>query len=306
MNKEAETYFSYGKFLITAEYLVMAGADALVFPLNKGQALDIEPVEKNSLMWESYYKDKRWFYADIHPETFEISDTSDQDRAGYISRLLQRASELSHTHNLLKNKKITTRLDFHPDWGMGSSSTLIVNISRLFDINAFELFNKVSKGSGFDVAAGLSGYPFRYRLKNNKREMSPVKIPELFYKHAYFIYLGEKAHSGVAVEKFQNNRKALKMPVKYINEITAQFTEVESVHELSRITKEHEDFMSDILELESPTKRFGDYPYGMKSLGAWGGDFIMAIHPGGKDEVEKYFKHKGFPVVFSAQELKVR
>ena len=305
MNKENETYYSYGKFLLTAEYLVMAGADALVFPVNKGQALDVEPSEKNSLLWDSFYQGERWFSAGMNGETFEVQDTTNQEKASYLSRLLQSASALSRERKQLNNKKITTRLDFNPEWGMGSSSTLIVNISRLFDINAFELFNKVSKGSGFDIAAALSGYPLRYRLKKNKREMSPVKLPELFFDHAFFVYLGEKVHSEIAVEEFQQNSKDFKMPVKYINEITAQFTEIESAGELSRITKEHENFMSDVLGLESPTKRFGDYPYGMKSLGAWGGDFIMAIHPKGKAEVEKYFKHKGYPVVFSANELKV-
>lgn len=305
MNKEAETYYSYGKFLLTAEYLVMAGADALVLPVNKGQALDIEPSDNDSLVWESFYQSEKWFNAELDGDTFEIINTTDSDKANYISTLLQSASELSQGSISLKNKKITTRLDFHPEWGMGSSSTLIVNISRLFDINAFDLFSKISNGSGFDIAAGLSGYPFRYRLKKNKREISPVKLPELFFKHAFFVYLGEKTHSEVAVEEFQNSDKDLKMPIKYINEITAQFAEIESVPELSRITKEHEDFMSDVLDIPSPTRRFADYPYGMKSLGAWGGDFIMAIHPKGKAEVEKYFKQKGFPVVFSAEELKV-
>lgn len=305
MNKEIEKYYAHGKFLLTAEYLVMAGADAIVLPLNKGQHLSLLEDEHEQLRWESWYEGELWFQADFNAHNFDVLETEDQFRAAFISRILKEAKELAKKEKSFQAKKIITELEFSPDWGLGSSSTLIVNVSRLFDINAFDLHKRVSRGSGFDVAAGMSTYPFRYRLKKNKREMMPVRIPELFFNHTFFVYLGQKADSGIAVEEFSQQDKDLKIPVKYINEISGQFTEVESVRELSRITNEHEQFMSDVLGMPSPTDRFADYPYGMKSLGAWGGDFIMAIHPKGKQEVERYFKHKGCPLVFSANELKI-
>jgi hypothetical protein len=47
-------------------------------------------------------------------------------------------------------------------------------------------------------------------------------------------------------------------------------------------------------------KRFADYPFAIKSLGAWGGDFILAC---GDENTPKYFKDKGFDTVLSYAEL---
>lgn len=306
MSNAVETYYSQGKFLITGEYLVMAGAEAIVLPINKGQYLKIFEAEDENLHWQSFYKEQAWFEAIFDPESFEILKTSDQQSTAYITSLLKNAAQLSNKRKTLRNISIRTELEFDKEWGMGSSSTLLVNLSYLFDINAFDLHSKVSHGSGFDVAAALSDFPVRYRIRKNNREILPVHMPELFFDHTYFIYLGEKADSGIAVEDFHSRNKDLKMPVKYINEITAQFTELEDVQELSNITGEHEEFMGKVLCLESPTNHFPDYSYGMKSLGAWGGDFIMAVNPNGKEEVEQYFKHKGYTLIFSANELRVR
>lgn len=305
MSKEIEKYYSHGKLLLTGEYLVMAGAEALVLPLNKGQYLRAIANGDEQLKWESWYDGELWFSASFHPELFQLLESSDKTRGAWISALLKAASGLSKKRKHLKNTKIKTDLEFHPEWGMGSSSTLITNISYLFDISAFDLYAQLAKGSAFDIAAALSAFPFKYRLQRKNRQVFPVRLPDLFYRHTYFVYLGEKADSQAAVEDFSLNDRDLKMPVKYISEITRQFTELESVEEMSRITAEHEAFMIEVLGLESPLGRFADYPYGMKSLGAWGGDFIMAVHPGEKKDVEKYFKHKGCPVVFSAGELKI-
>ncbi|MFO8053812.1 MAG: GYDIA family GHMP kinase [Bacteroidales bacterium] len=305
MNCETNPFYSRGKFLLTAEYLVMAGADAIVLPLNKGQSLSCTSHNDKHLLWISRYQEDIWFRAVFDPASFKIIESSDMERAIYISEILRTAATLSKKVKTLENKKIITDLEFHPDWGMGSSSTLMVNLSQFFDIQAFEMHSKLSKGSGFDIAAAMSNFPFRYRLKKNKREIMPTPLPQLFYDHAFFVYTGQKADSNMAAEEFHQNKQDWKMPVKYINEISAQLTEVKSVTELSRIIGEHEAFLSDILGLPSPVKRFADYPYGMKSLGAWGGDFIMAIHPRGKTEVEHYFKQKGCDMVFSAHELKI-
>ncbi|MFW6224571.1 MAG: GYDIA family GHMP kinase, partial [Bacteroidota bacterium] len=292
MSKETEKYYSHGKFLITGEYLVMAGADALVLPLNKGQYLTATICDSDQLKWESWYAGELWFMASYHPESFQLLEASDNTRGAWISVLLKAASELSKKRKHLKNTLIKTELEFHPEWGMGSSSTLITNISYLFDVSAFDLYARVAKGSAFDIAAALSVFPFKYRLQRKNRQVFPVRLPGLFYDHAFFIYLGEKADSQAAVEDFSLFNRDLKMPVKYISEITGQFTELDSVEEMSRITGEHEAFMIEVLGLDSPLGRFADYPYGMKSLGAWGGDFIMAVHPGSKHDVENYFKHK--------------
>lgn len=305
MNKEAEKYYSHGKFLLTAEYLVMAGAQAIVLPVNLGQYLRASFTSEDEISWKSYYRGDLWFEATFYPFTLEIQTASDYERAEYLQDLLKVASLLSSKMPEVQGLHITTALEFDPSWGMGSSSTLMVNVARLFDVSAFDIHKALSKGSGFDIAAGMTGMPFYFRLQKNQRKIVPARLPDLFYQHAFFVYSGHKADSQKAVNVFHQKQQDLKMPVKYINEITAQFAEVETFEELSRITSEHEIFMEEVLGMKSPLRRFADYPYGMKSLGAWDGDFFLALHPGDKSEVERYFYHKECPVVFQANELKI-
>ena len=47
-------------------------------------------------------------------------------------------------------------------------------------------------------------------------------------------------------------------------------------------------------------KYFADYPYTIKSLGAWGGDFILAV---GDENTPQYFHDKGYETVLSYAEL---
>ena len=48
-------------------------------------------------------------------------------------------------------------------------------------------------------------------------------------------------------------------------------------------------------------KLFSDYPYAIKSLGGWGGDYIMAF---GDEKTPAYFKQKGFHTVIPFKEMK--
>ena len=55
-------FYSHGKLLLTAEYLVLDGAKALAVPTKKGQFLKDADAEKNTLSWKSIdHKGKIWF-----------------------------------------------------------------------------------------------------------------------------------------------------------------------------------------------------------------------------------------------------
>ena len=47
-------------------------------------------------------------------------------------------------------------MNFDKNWGLGSSSTLINNISSWAKINPYDLLWSISKGSGYDIASGQS------------------------------------------------------------------------------------------------------------------------------------------------------
>ena len=61
-------------------------------------------------------------------------------------------------------------------------------------------------------------------------------------------------------------------------------------------------FVGGGLHTQKPIKQklFSDFPGGIKSLGAWGGDFILAT---GTKETMEYFKEKGYATVISFQDM---
>ena len=59
--------------------------------------------------------------------------------------------------------------------------------------------------------------------------------------------------------------------------------------------------MSDILEMETIKEiAFPDFNGVVKSLGAWGGDFVMVIS---KEDPRSYFASKGYETILSYEEM---
>ena len=64
---------------------------------------------------------------------------------------------------------------------------------------------------------------------------------------------------------------------------------------------EHEQIISNIIQLETVKERlFSDYDGSIKSLGAWGGDFILAT---GTPNTINYFKDKGYTTILKYKEM---
>ena len=65
--------------------------------------------------------------------------------------------------------------------------------------------------------------------------------------------------------------------------------------------QEHENLLSEFLGIET-TKNlfFEDCPSFVKSLGAWGGDFVLTSRFG---DYEKYFSKKGFDTIIPWNEM---
>ncbi len=153
-------YYANGKLLISGEYLVLSGAEALAVPLKMGQWLEVGMIsgeERPCLKWQAWMLDKEWFTATIQLPDMEIVQSSDPLIAG---RLVKIFSEITEMNNGLfepgKSYSFSTVSTFDHSWGMGSSSALIANLARWAMIDPFDLFHRLNKGSGYDVAAALA------------------------------------------------------------------------------------------------------------------------------------------------------
>ena len=65
----------------------------------------------------------------------------------------------------------------------------------------------------------------------------------------------------------------------------------------------HERIISRCIGQEPVQKHFPDFEGALKSLGAWGGDFILAATEWDESQVKAYFKGKGLDAVFGYKEL---
>ncbi|MCK5774746.1 MAG: hypothetical protein KAH25_01140 [Bacteroidales bacterium] len=55
--------------------------------------------------------------------------------------------------------------------------------------------------------------------------------------------------------------------------------------------------------MESKERYFSDFNGQIKSLGAWGGDFVMATSPNDPKDVFNYFRNKGHQTILAYDDM---
>lgn len=299
-------YHSHGKLLITGEYLVLKGANALASPVNFGQSLLIQEIDMwNNLKWESYEKKNKWFECEFSGVDFEIIATSNKKIAVNLQKILKQAAKLNPAFlKQSKDKSIVTYVDFDLQWGLGSSSSLISNIAYWADVDPMDLHNSVSYGSGYDVVAARSDGPFFYQKTRNGYDLEKTTFTPSFKDKIFFIYLGNKQDSTESVSRFNLNKRSFKSEQNLISELSKHIAQCNQLDDFEYYIKEHELIMSSVLRLKSlKESRFSDLSGEIKSLGAWGGDFAMLTWSNDKNELVNYLNRKNIDTVFSFEEM---
>jgi len=303
-----ERYRSYanGKLLITGEYLVLQGALALAVPTIPGQEMIIRDGQKaGTLQWKSYYNDHCWFEAEFTLPGLELLSAGNDKAAAFLLRLLHNARELNP--GLLEENEsllIENRLDFSQTWGLGSSSSLISNLAEWLNIDTYKLFRRTQQGSGYDVACAKADGALWYRLVLGSPVIQQVNFKPAFREQMAFIYTGRKQDSAASVNEYLKSRNVSEVIKAGISQISRDISSAGSLGEFSSLLDEHEDIMSSVLELPKiKSDRFADFPGSIKSLGAWGGDFMLAASEIGFDEIKSYFSKKDLNIIFTFDEL---
>ena len=304
-------FYSNGKLLITGEYVVLDGAEALALPTRFGQSLTIQKIKEPKLVWESYTKtDKLWLQVEfdlpklrIISATFDaIEDGGNDSLAESLQNILFEAKKLNPI--FLSNQQgyyIKSNLTFSRNWGLGSSSTLINNMAQWVQVDAFELQFNTFGGSGYDIACAQNEYPILYQLTQQKPSFKSVDFNPTFKNQLYFVHLNKKQNSREGIVTYKKFREHTTTVVAQISELTHQICNCTSLVDFEKLLNEHERIISTIIHQEPIQKRlFSDYFGQTKSLGAWGGDFILAT---GNDNTPDYFKNKGFQIVIPYQEM---
>ena len=306
-------YQAHGKFLLTSEYLVLKGALALALPLKLGQTLSVETRHGTSLQWDAYKPDGPWFSVTLNPKNLEIIDSDDQPKAEKLRQILQAVKQLNSKAFEGNHLIFNTHLDFDPNWGLGSSSTLIANLARWANVNPYELLKMTFGGSGYDIACATVERPIYYQVKTKVPEpvegptptVEPIIFTPHFANHLFFVYQGQKQSSSKEIKAFlaKANPVDLQKDIDAVSEISRAVPKCQSLDEFAMLMQCHERIVSRCIGQEPVQKHFPDFEGALKSLGAWGGDFILAATEWDESQVKAYFKGKGLDVVFGYKEL---
>jgi len=293
-----KTFYSNGKLLLTGEYVVLDGAMALALPTKFGQDLIVETGDRQEIQWTSYDADGSiWFddtflFSEIEKKTF----FEGQPVKNTLVAILHEAG-LMNPNFLKQNEgyRISTHLSFPKFWGLGTSSTLINNIAQWLEIDAFALLKNSFGGSGYDIACAQNDTPILYRLDSGKPYVKPIAFEPDCRRHLYFVYLNQKQSSKNAIASYQQKRTAVDNIILQTDKITTALLQTNDGFSFQSLLQEHEEILSALLELPTvKEKLFPDFQGTLKSLGAWGGDFILAYS---KEDPTIYFQEKGFHTV---------
>ncbi|QCW98716.1 GHMP kinase [Aggregatimonas sangjinii] len=295
---KSKELYSNGKLLLTAEYAILDGAYGLALPTTYGQSLTVTEQSKSRVNWRSFdHAGSVWFEADFDLNTFRSTGSSSTQKAdataGTLGKILFEAQKLNPSFlNDGKGYRVETHLDFPQDWGLGSSSTLINNIAQWAQIDAYSLLWNSFSGSGYDIACAKHDAPILYRLKNDRPEVKEVVFDPPFKNELYFIHLNQKQNSREGIARYRSRNFVKTELVKTVSDLTIALLSCTEMAEFENLMTRHELLIGKTLDLPMVKERlFPDFPGAIKSLGAWGGDFVLAA---GNSDTPNYFKKKGY------------
>lgn len=295
-------FYASGKILITAEYAVLGGAKALAIPTKLGQSLEVSKTNSGVLRWESIDESGNTWYT----KTFDINTFSPLDGDDVVSQRLQQLFIELRKENPacwkdLGGISFVTTLEFNRSWGLGSSSTLLSLLSQWSGVNPYLLQQNVFGGSGYDVACATATGALLYERTNPLQpKIKTVDFDPVFKDQLFFVHLNQKQDSQQAVAAFDNS-KLTTSKINEINALTAAFLNAQNASLFQELMHKHEALVGRILDQKPVQQRyFRDYNGTIKSLGAWGGDFVLAC---GATTTPAYFAKKGFTTCLAYSSL---
>ena len=299
-------FYSNGKLLITGEYVVLDGAKSLAIPTKFGQSLVVDHTVASSrqrLTWESLDEHKNcWYSFSFFLDELFGDRNYEDDTSRTLSKLLREAKRLNPDFLAGKDDfHIKTMLTFPQNWGLGSSSTLIHNIALWANVDPYTLLWNAFSGSGYDIACAKHHTPIVYEVHDKTPKVTEVDFSPVFAEQLYFVHLNQKQNSRNAITRYQEKKGTITNEIKIINAITTELISCTSLIDFNLLLDEHEQIIAGIID-ETPVKErlFPDYFGQLKSLGAWGGDFILAT---GNKDTPNYFTKKGYATVVPFEEM---
>lgn len=297
------TWRARGKLLLTGEYAVLDGALALAWPARRGQTLSFEP-GADLLRWHSADADgSTWFEAVFQPEGWQVLRTSDEEVAQRLQQVLIFASTANS--NFRPAGQVRTQLEFPRHWGLGSSSTLIANIAAWANVDAHALLAATFGGSGYDLACAHANGPILYQRREGLPWAAPADFHPPFLAQLWVAWLGRKQDSREGIRRYKAHTSQITPAwTAQISQLTQACLDAANLPTFEDLLRRHEQLISKLLDLPTiQAQQFADYWGVVKSLGAWGGDFVLLTHAGEEASLRQYLQSKGIEAVFRLEEI---
>ena len=282
--------------MLCSEYAVLQGATALALPTKKGQSLQVEKLENhlpNILHWQSFDLDGTcWYSAEIALPHFYIIESTDASVSIQLIRFLMTARAMNPSFlNEDSSYKVETHLDFGRNEGLGSSSTLTYNIAQWAEVDPYKLHFNAFKGSGFDIAVAEAGQPILYQLNHHIPTIETFHWDKPFNDLLYFVHLNKKQSSLNEIESFSKKPQFNTRQLEELTRVAKLLSHTKDYFEFCLLLEIAEEEVGSALGRPSIKQTlFNDFKGTIKSLGAWGGDYVLAT---GEDTIN-YFTEKGF------------
>ena len=302
-----ERFYSHGKLLLSGEYAVLDGAVALALPTRLGQWLEVSQHPGPGLEWVSLGADgTEWLHEHISSAEWETPPPEGPMPKEARERLLHILQVLvalqPETAQRLNGIRMTTRLEFPRNWGLGTSSTLLANLAEWAGVDPYALLDRSFGGSGYDLACARHDGPLYYSRKpGTAPEIITAPFDPPFARQLRFVYLGQKQDSREGIALYRKKGKAGAAFLQAVSNLSRELATARELDAFCNAMDRHERLISDHLGIPAVKHRlFSDFPGSVKSLGAWGGDFVLAANAASDDE---YFRRLGYTTQFSYPEL---
>lgn len=296
-----------GKLLLTGEYFVLDGTPALAVPTRLGQRFTTHQTRGVGLNWIAYdLRGKEWFKTHLNWDGSIGYQRSANEFSRRLYQILRAADELkpgvlvgATSHN-----QVVSHLDFERLWGLGTSSTLISFMAEWLGVNPYALLEKTFGGSGYDLACATAKGPILYQRNGTEPIVTELEWNPEWLHHSWFVYRNQKQNSREGIRAYRAREVSQRTCTEISKLTTALLSPTLHLAAAQEILSDHERIVSETLGMPPvQIEYFPDFPGQIKSLGAWGGDFIWALSEESEEKVKAYFNERGYHTVIPYGEM---
>lgn len=280
-----KSFYSSGKILLIGEYAVTKGIEALTLPVMAGQWMHVWDVPAKGvakLTWQSKEWDGSvWFECKIDTDIMHVTESTDDAVAKTLVRILREIHLRKPDLFDGKMLRIENECEFNRDFGLGTSSSLIGNLSKWSGISGQLLQKTGFGGSGYDSAVALVGKPLIYWLEGDEPNWSSWNLPADMTATWFLAFPGQKQNSRKSLEGVSDKLEILaqdSMLMQQLNTIISAVKSPRSVPLMEAMLEMWQALLSQSLDLPRAweTLQISPVPGGLcKWLGAWGGDVLL-------------------------------